>query len=196
MLAGAAAAVARCFKMGSMDLFLRPVARTDLPLFFAHQRDPVASHMAAFGSATPDDRAAFDAHWAHLLGDPNIVVRSIVANAEVLGHVLAFEFMGERELSYWVDRAHWGRGIATAALRCFLREQTHRPLHARAAKDNLASIRVLQRCGFVVCDEGIALAEARGVPTEEFVFRLDGHEALSPHSPHSPHSPNATMKST
>ena len=72
------------------EVQLRPVAPADLPLFFAHQRDPVASHMAAFGSATPDDRVAFDAHWSHLLGNPNIVVRSIVCGDGVVGHVVSY----------------------------------------------------------------------------------------------------------
>ena len=155
------------------EVQLRPVAPADLPLFFAHQRDPVASRMAAFGSATPDDRVAFDAHWAHLLGNPSIVVRSIVCGDGVVGHVLAFEFMGEREVSYWVDRAHWGRGIATAALMRFLGEQRQRPLYARVAQDNAASIRVLAKCGFIACGKGRALAEARGIETAEFVFRLN-----------------------
>ena len=154
------------------DLLLRPVRCDDLLLLFDHQRDAVASYMAAFGSATPDDRAVFDARWAHLLSDPQITVRSIVLAAEVVGHVLRFTLFGDCEISYWIARPHWGRGIATAALRRFVAEQAPRPLHARVAKCNAGSIRVLQRCGFVVCGEGRAFAEARGVEVEEFVFRL------------------------
>ena len=155
------------------DLLLRPVQPDDLPLFFDQQRDAVASHMAAFGSARPDDRAAFDARWEHLLSDGHIAVRSIVLAGEVVGHVLRFTLFGDCEISYWIARPHWGRGIATAALRRFLAEHAQRPLHARAAKDNAGSIRVLQRCGFIVCGEGRALAEARGTEVDEFVFRLD-----------------------
>ena len=86
--------------------------------------------------------------------------------------MLHFTLFGECEVSYWIARRHWGRGIATAPLRRFVAEQTQRRLHARAAKDNAGSIRVLQRCGFVVCGEGRALAEARGVDVDEWVFRL------------------------
>lgn len=155
------------------DLLLRPVHPDDLPLLFDHQRDAVASHMAAFGSAAPADRLAFDTRWAHLLADPRITVRSILLESEVVGHVLCFSLFGEWELSYWIARPHWGRGVATAALHLFLAERTQRPLHARAAKDNVGSIRVLKRCGFIVCGEGRALAEARGVEVDEWVFRLD-----------------------
>ena len=45
---------------------LRNVEANDLPLFFEHQRDPIAVAMVAFNSR---DRAAFDQHWAKLLAD-------------------------------------------------------------------------------------------------------------------------------
>ena len=156
-----------------MNLNLRPVATDDLPLFFVFQRDPGASRMAAFGTANPDDREAFDAHWAYVLAEPLNVTRTVVCDGKVAGHVSSFLLFGEREVSYWIDRARWGRGIATAALRRFMAEQAERPLHARAAKDNAASIRVLLKCGFVVCGEGRGLAEARGHEVDEFVFCLD-----------------------
>lgn len=66
-----------------------------------------------------------------------------------------------------------GLGIASEALRQFLAELTARPLHARAAKDNAASMRVLERCGFVACGAGRGFAEARGEEIDELIFRLD-----------------------
>jgi hypothetical protein len=39
---------------------LREVAESDLPIFFEHQRDPLAVHMAAFTAKDPDARAAAD----------------------------------------------------------------------------------------------------------------------------------------
>ncbi len=47
-----------------------------------------------------------------------------------------------------VDRAFWDRGVATAALSAFLGLEPIRPLYAEVAKHNVASIRVLQKCGF------------------------------------------------
>ena len=41
-----------------------------------------------------------------------------------------------------------GRGVATEALSAFLRLEPIRPLYAGVAKHNVASIRVLQKCGF------------------------------------------------
>ena len=53
-------------------------------------------------------------------------------------------------VGYWVDRALWGRGIASRALELLLREVVGRPLHATVATSNGASLRVLRKCGFVV----------------------------------------------
>ncbi len=145
---------------------LRPIEPADLSLFFTQQLDPHANHMAAFTAPDPGDRAAFDAHWSRILSDDTIVKRSIVIEHALAGHIMSFMQFGERELCYWIDRAYWGQGIATAALAAFLPLLATRPLYARVAQDNLGSIKVLQRGGFVLA------GEARGAEIDEFIFRL------------------------
>ena len=127
------------------DIRLREVEPGDLPLFFAHQQDPVAVEMVAF---TSRDRAAFDQHWAKILADPTSLIRTVVVDGEVAGNIGSFNREGEREVGYWIDRAYWGGGVGTAALSAFLRLEQTRPLHAGVAKHNIGSIRVLQKCGF------------------------------------------------
>ena len=61
---------------------------------------------------------------------------------------------GHREVTWWIGREDWGRGIATRALQEFLQLEATRPLYARAASDNAASIRVLTKCGFLIVGEG------------------------------------------
>jgi RimJ/RimL family protein N-acetyltransferase len=55
----------------------------------------------------------------------------------------------------------------------FLVEEPVRPLTARVAKHNPASVRVLEKCGFEVTaqEEG---APYQGAPVEEFVMTLYG----------------------
>ncbi|MGI0149175.1 MAG: GNAT family N-acetyltransferase, partial [Thermoplasmata archaeon] len=69
-------------------------------------------------------------------------------------------------------REYWGRGFATRALSLFLREVTMRPLYASAAKDNVASLRVLQKCGFTVSRVEKGFANARGEEIEEVMLEL------------------------
>src|SRR3954466_12275856 len=132
-----------------MKVHLRNVEANDLPLFFEHQRDPIAVALVAFRSR---DRAAFDQHWEKLLANDSCVKKTIVADGQVAGNIGSWSSDGKREIGYWLDRALWGRGIATEALAAFLRLEQPRPLHAGAARHNAASIRVLQKCGFALLD--------------------------------------------
>lgn len=159
------------------DVRIRPVEDRDLDAFYQHQRDQEALRMAAF---QPRERDAFFAHWAKARANPDAVMRTIECGGEVAGNVVSWLAGAERLVGYWIDRAFWGRGVATKALRLFVAEVTARPLHAYVAKHNTGSIRVLEKCGFV------AVRESRGKPAEEggdavdeVVFRLD-EEAWPP----------------
>ena len=79
----------------------------------------------------------------------------------------------DTEITYWIDRSVWGQGLASTALTLFLQEQQIRPLHPRAASDNAASIRVLQKAGFRITGTEISYANARGAEIEETILRLD-----------------------
>ncbi len=137
---------------------LRDVEADDLPLFFEHQRDPVAVALVAFCSR---DRAAFGQHWAKLLADYSCLKKTIVADGQVAGNIGSWTSDGKREIGYWLDRSLWGRGIATEALSAFLRLEQTRPLYAGVATHNAASIRVLQKGGFnLLCPKEVAPSDA------------------------------------
>lgn len=151
---------------------LRQVTGADLPVLFRQQADPEANRMAAFTAPDPTDRTAFDERWERILRDESIDVRTVVADGEVAGSVLSYVTDGDREVSYWIGREFWGRGIASEALRRYLEDVAERPLHARVATDNLASRRVLEKCGFVVCGEARGFANARGEEIDELELIL------------------------
>lgn len=153
-------------------LTLREVIPADLPLFFAYQQDDVANHMAAFTVRDSADWNACLARWDRILSDATTINRTILYHGKVIGHVASFEQMGQREITYWLDRAYWGQGLATQALAKFLRHFPERPLFARAAKDNTASLRVLAKCGFVIVGEDSGFANARGREVEESILEL------------------------
>jgi len=153
-------------------LTLRDVTRDDLPLFFAHQQDVAANYMAAFTAQDPADWNAFLARWTRNLNNTTTINQTILYKGKVIGHVASFEQMGRREVTYWLDRAYWGQGLATRALAEFLRSFPARPLFAQAIKDNTGSLRVLAKCGFGIVGEDRGFANARGQEVEEFVLEL------------------------
>ena len=128
-------------------LALRAVRDADLPALFEHQRDPEANRVAAFPAR---DWEAFVAHWAKIRADTTNITQAIIIDGQVAGTIGSWVQDGEREVGYWIGRVFWGRGIATAALAAFLHLVTERPLHARVAAHNGASLRVLEKCGFRV----------------------------------------------
>jgi RimJ/RimL family protein N-acetyltransferase len=154
------------------NVLLRDVTADDLPIFFNHQLDPEANYMAAFTARDPSDREAFTAHWTKIMADDAIIIKTILFAGQLVGHVSSFEQFGQREVSYWIGKEYWGKGIATMALSAFLDHLKTRPLYARAAKDNIASIRVLEKCGFTICGQDKGFANARGQEIEEFILKL------------------------
>lgn len=134
------------------DIRLRDVEPGDLPVFFEHQRDPISSRMAGVPAR---NREAFDAHWAKILADASLDKQAILCDGKVAGSIVSFDRAGLREVGYWIGREFWGRGIATRALRQFLLLVTRRPLYGRVARHNIGSLRVLEKCGFTMCEEGV-----------------------------------------
>jgi len=162
-----------------IEVSLRDVAETDLPIFFDFQRDSAANYMAAFTTRDPTDKEAFAAHWNRILNDDTVLVKTIVFDGHVVGSVATFvdkEF-GKPEVTYWIGKEYWGMGLATYALTRFLRDVTVRPIYGRAAKDNVASIRVLEKCGFRMFGQSKGFANARGAVVEEVILELSDPSA-------------------
>jgi RimJ/RimL family protein N-acetyltransferase len=158
------------------DIVLRDVTEGDLTIFFEQQLDPDANRMAAFTAKDPADGDAFTVHWTKILGDDAITIKTMLFEGRVAGHVLSFERFGKPEVSYRLGKRYWGKGIATQALSEFLGHVPLRPLYARAANDNIASIRVLEKCGFTITGEDKGFSNARGVGVEESILILTGNE--------------------
>ena len=158
------------------DLLLRDVREDDLPIFFEQQLDSDANYMAAFTVRNPADRDAFTSHWNKILGDDTTTNKTILFAGQVVGHIASFERWGKPEVSYWIGKEYWGKGLATRALSEFLSQVKVRPVYARAAKDNTASLRVLEKCGFKISGEDKGFSHARGKEVEEFILELRGEE--------------------
>ncbi len=150
------------------DVRLREVLASDLSVFFTNQSDLDANRLVGLAAR---DQEAFDAHWAKIMADPTNAILTITVGDRVAGYILSFE-RDAREVGYWLGREIWGRGVATTALSMFLERVKERPLHGVVAEHNLASIRVLEKCGFVVSDEIVEVDRA-GQSKRSIVFTLD-----------------------
>lgn len=155
------------------EIQLREVKESDLPIFYEQQLDPTANFMAAFTRKDPADRNSFDQRWSRILADQSIPIKTILYKSQVAGYVLSYEQFGDREVSYWLGKEFWGKGIATKALTLYLEHVSKRPIYARAAKDNVGSIRVLEKCGFTLTGQEKGFANARGKEIEEVVMVLE-----------------------
>ncbi|RSM48364.1 GNAT family N-acetyltransferase [Actinoplanes sp. ATCC 53533] len=156
------------------EIGLRAVRDDDLDAIYDQMRDPVAVRMAAFTAEDPDDRAAFDAHFVRVRTSPDVLLLAITIDGELAGTVGSFAVGDDTEITYWLDRAWWGRGIATRAVELLLDLVPVRPITARAASDNAGSLAVLRKVGFRPVGKEVAYATGRGEEIEETVLRLDG----------------------
>lgn len=152
---------------------LRAVRDDDLAIFFEQQLDPAANLMAAFTKRDPTDQDAFMAHWAKIRNADTVTIRTIVFDGQVAGNIGKFENEGKTEVCYWIGNKYWGKGIATEALSQFLAAIKDRPLYAGVAKDNVGSIRVLEKCGFRVVEQKRSFAKARGEEIDEVLLKVE-----------------------
>ena len=155
-----------------MEIILRPSEISDLENLFTFQLDHEANYLAAFTSKDPSDKPAYFQKYTKLFNDPAINNQTIIVNNIIAGSIAKFEIEGEAEITYWIDKKFWGRGIATKALRYLLTIENARPIYGRVAFDNFGSQKVLEKCGFVKIGSDKGFANARQEEIEEFIYKL------------------------
>jgi len=152
------------------EVSLREVLDGDLPVFFADQSDPAAQSMAVFHGR---EYKPFMEHWQDkILGNDTVIKRTILLDGKVAGNILSWEEDGMHQVGYWIGREFWGKGVATSALTQFLEIAKPRPLIAHVASQNVASIRVLEKCGFVLTDESQVADTPSGETVTQLTYRL------------------------
>lgn len=154
------------------SVVVRDTTTDDLPTLFEFLRDPESRHMAAFTTDDPNDGGAFRDKWTRLIDDGRCVTKTVLVDGDVAGVIVVFVIADEHEISYWMDRRRWGRGVAGHAVAKLLRLVTVRPVFARVAEDNTASTRVLERNGFTMIGKDRSFAAARGQEITELIYRL------------------------
>jgi [ribosomal protein S5]-alanine N-acetyltransferase len=154
------------------NVILQKTTIADLDTLFQFQLDREAIHLAAFTPNDPADKPAYIAKYTRLLSDLTVNNQTIIVDNVIAGSIAKFEIQGEAEITYWIDKQFWGKGIATAALKSLLLMEKARPLHARVAFDNFGSQKVLEKCGFVKTGTDKGYANARQAEIEEYIYLL------------------------
>jgi len=158
--------------MENKNIKLRRTEHSDLEVLFQFQLDEKANYLAAFTSKDPTDKAAYLEKFKKHLNDPTINMQTILVDETIAGSIAKFEMEGDAEITYWIDTRYWGNGIATTSLKNFLTLEHMRPVFGRVAFDNLASQKVLEKCGFVKIGTDRGFANARQAEIEEFIYKL------------------------
>jgi cupin 2 domain-containing protein len=147
-----------------------------LPQLFELQQDSESNRMAYLH---PRSREEFDAHWASSFNDPKVLAFAIEIDGSLVGSITCSDDEGRQFVGYWTDKRYWGRGITTTALQLLLERVTTRPLFARVAVSNIASIRVLEKCGFREDYREWSHETRRYVACEEVILKLPATGKIS-----------------
>ena len=146
--------------------------KEDLETFFQFQLNIEARYLAAFTAKGSTDKIAYLEKYTKFLTDPTIHMRTIKADNQIVGSIAKFVMDNEAEVTYWIDRKFWDKGIGSRALSDFLEMEQTRPLYGRVAFDNYGSQRILEKCGFVKTGTQKGFANARQAPIEEYIYKL------------------------
>jgi RimJ/RimL family protein N-acetyltransferase len=158
--------------INDIEIILRKTELTDLESFFIFQLDNEANYLAAFTSKDPTDKTAYLQKYSKFLDDPTKNTQTIMVENMIVGSIAKFLLEGKAELTYWIDKKFWGKGVATNALKNFLKDENTRPIYGRVAFDNFGSQRVLEKCHFVKIGRDKGFANARQAEIEEFIYKL------------------------
>ena len=158
--------------MTGINIELTRTVKEDLDLLFQFQLDKEANYLAAFTSKDHDNKTAYIEKYSKFLTDPTKNLRTIKMNNEIVGSISKFVMEGDNEITYWIDKKYWGKGVGTAALQNFLAIENARPIFGRVAFDNFGSQKILEKCGFVKTGADKGFANARQAEIEEYIYKL------------------------
>ena len=142
-----------------LHLRLRPWTRTDAPRLTALLDDPLMWETLPEPYPDPLTEEIAEALIDISNGEDHHQVFAVLYDDVPIGQVRLHdvqrgEAVGTAELSYWIGRAYWGQGFASAAVgsfvtQCFTEDPALTSLVARVKHGNIASRRVLEKAGFV-----------------------------------------------
>jgi ribosomal-protein-alanine N-acetyltransferase len=137
-------------------LELRKFEERDEELLVSYLNDEMLTYFLS--TRIPQPYTKDSARWWVNKGSTFGIVNAITYNGILVGSISAipgeFEKQRTAEIGFWIARPFWGKGIASSALQTFIRfvfENTNLiRLYASVFEGNLASAKVLSKCGFAL----------------------------------------------
>ena len=155
---------------------LRPLAPSDAAAVAELSNDPAVLHMLSF--LTYPVTTADIERWLGAQPDTHQWLVACAEDGRAVGVAgIHPDQQGGAEIGFWLGREHWGRGYATEIARSvatLAQEQGYRPVWAVVLPDNPASVRVLEKCGFVRDGEAVRFYRQRGEERPVHRYRLPG----------------------
>lgn len=158
---------------------LRPLRPEDALAWYTYLAGPEVTHLTSYALASIEDvQRLIDAsvsgygarrscRWALVRRDSNRLIGTCGFYTWDAQQAIA-------ELGYDLARDHWGQGIMTravdAAVRCGFDQFALHRIQATVMVGNLASVRVLEKCGFVREGTLRAYKICRGQPRDFWLF--------------------------
>ncbi|MCC5983112.1 MAG: GNAT family N-acetyltransferase [Rhodobacteraceae bacterium] len=144
----------------AQGMLMRPWRARDVPRFVRLLDDPEVWKLLPEPYPDPLDEALARELIALSNAGRHHLVRAVVLDGVPVGQVrLSFapgtSDRSRAEIGYWLGRDHWGRRIghdmvARFSAQCFAMMPALQTQFARVHGDNLASRRVLEKCGFAL----------------------------------------------
>jgi RimJ/RimL family protein N-acetyltransferase len=103
-------------------------------------------------------------------------VFNIFWGTEPVGQLMIEISTTEASISYWVDESYNNRGVATQAVLLitdYVLHTLHLPIEAYVHEDNKASIRVLNKAGFIQSESLYVALMVDGKPVEHLIYRIE-----------------------
>lgn len=138
------------------DIALRDLSSTDAPRLqeLANNKKVWLQLRDRF----PHPYSIEDAEWFINYAQTNDqeMIKAIISNNELCGVIGAISlddvYAGVGEVGYWLGEPHWSQGIGTKALQLFIdlcqSGRLYSRLEAGVYSNNLASMKLLEKCGF------------------------------------------------
>jgi RimJ/RimL family protein N-acetyltransferase len=157
---------------------LRPWHITDAPsLVLNANNERVIENLR---DVFPNPYSQNDARFfiTHLANNTNSLIMAIVVDGSAVGsigiHRQVDIYRKSAELGYWLGEEYWGKGIASEAANAMVQYAFNHfdinRIYASVFERNKASMRVLEKCGFV-CEAVHHKAVIKGnVIMDEYIF--------------------------